>query len=170
MPFGPIRDFWSGTNYVERVDASSNVIPRTMQISNVAYDTIMIFDGFSQSQTVGGASIGDYSQFHFGGVNASGDPSYFGARSMGIMSHNPSGNPQDVANGIGSSSVSIAYADGHADTVYLSTILGDTKYCVAGSPWIVGTVTSNLGRVGDLQIKWNNTDQPRGYWTATAGD
>jgi type II secretory pathway pseudopilin PulG len=163
MPFGPIRDFLSGSNYVEPTDSLGNVIPRTCQISNVSYDTIMIFDGFTQS--LNGSD--DYSSWDFGGTPNDGCPNAFGARSIGVMSHNPSGSPQAVANGTTYASASMSYADGHCETIYIGTIAADTKYCSTG---IVTSPTNNLGRVGDIEIKWNNTNQPRGYWTATPND
>ena len=147
-PFGPIVDQPSGSYYVEPVGDA-----RTMRISNVSQDTIMLCDGFTQ---MGPAAIGgDYSACHFGGPTGNGCPLYFGVDSIGLASHN-------------GKSASIAFADNHCETVAKNTMLIDPKYST-GSPQIITSV-NNYGRPGDLQITWNNSNQPRGYWTGNKGD
>lgn len=146
FPFGPIMDNWNGTNWIEPAGTS-----RTMKISNVSSDTIMIFDGFTQS-----ISAGDRSAEHFGGTSSNGDPIYFGARSIGVMSHE-------------GEAASIAFADNHAETVFVGTMLKDVNYKgLFGG--IIGTSHSNTGRTGDFAFSWNNTNQPVGYWTANPND
>lgn len=152
-PFGPVFDQYNGTSYVEAVGVGTH----TMKISNVAQDTVMIFDGFNQQK---GSGAGDQSAEHFGGRNINGDPPAFCATSIGLASHE-------------GERASIAFADNHAEVVYKGTLLtekvnGHTSY-PAGSPSI-NTSPGFPGRVGDFGMQWNNGNGPKGRFSAEADD
>jgi prepilin-type N-terminal cleavage/methylation domain-containing protein/prepilin-type processing-associated H-X9-DG protein len=153
-PFGPCYTFLSSGYYIEEpnylVDPTGNTpYYRTMKFGNVAPDTILIVDGFSQTGTGG---YGDLSARNFGGGFS--DSPWEGVTSLGIQSHN-------------GKSVSIAFADNHAETVPYGTLIKDINYLQAG---LQGYPTSNGGRPGDLDIHWNNTGYPFGYWSGDWND
>jgi prepilin-type N-terminal cleavage/methylation domain-containing protein len=155
-PFGDVYDQSLGANsYGKLYNSAGTLVPRTIRFSSVAPDTVLIFDGFTQT-----SSFGDRSAEHFGGPSSSGDPGNFDFRSIGIQSHQ-------------GKSVSMAFADYHAETVLTGTLLKDSLYDVNLNPGstYVPVNTSNLGRTGDLQIyNWNGSNAPFGHWSGNDGD
>ena len=152
-PFGDVYDVPSGAQFGKLMNAAATaVVPRTMRFSDVAPDTILIFDGFTQS---GASNFGDRSAEHFGGTATGGDQGAFDVRSMGIQSHQ-------------GKSISVAFADYHAETISYGTLKKDASYIQNN---LVPASTNNLGRFGDLQIaQWNGSSGPYGHWSGNKND
>jgi prepilin-type processing-associated H-X9-DG protein len=149
FPFGPIRDYWTGSVFDEAPGTA-----QTMSISSVASSTIMLCDGFTSTGITGSVSA-EYSQFNFGGMTNQGAWQWMGTRSFGIASH-------------GYRNCSVAFFDGHAELVSKKELIQNANYG-AGSPAVITTI-KNSGRLGDIETKWNNTNSPSGYWTAEKYD
>jgi prepilin-type N-terminal cleavage/methylation domain-containing protein/prepilin-type processing-associated H-X9-DG protein len=168
-PFGPIFDQPTGSGtYTCLLDANGTPV-KTMRFSNVAPDTILIFDGFTQLGSTGG---GDTSAAHFGGTNGYngtnlGAWSYMDAKSLGTSAHN-------------GRSVNIAFADNHAETVLAGTLYKNSNFAAQSHPYTGFAVSSppsnpvtspnNYGRKGDMTIPYNNSSPAQGYWSGNAGD
>jgi prepilin-type processing-associated H-X9-DG protein len=113
----------------------------------------MLFDGFTQ-RGPSAMMNGDYSAMHFGGSYASGAGGRMGARTVGVASHNYE-------------SASVAFFDGHAESVLTGQFRKDPKYFCSLVPV---PVSDDRGRMNDVEIRWNNTNAPLGYWTGNRGD
>ncbi len=148
-PFGPV---WVkvGSAWVDS--------EQTMRLGSLASDTIMVVE----------AVRGDQEQSCRMFANTgNGDTGYSGIRSIGLGSHAISST---------GGAANMAFADGRAETVRLGDVLGNNRYYAnkanLGGPVVVpGTPSAlNHGTYGDVLIMWNNTNLPRGYWTAAKDD
>ena len=81
--------------------------------------------------------------------------SWNGIRSMGISNHYYR-------------TVSMGFADGHAETISKGNIIGDPTFdsSTGAGNYEVGA-NSNDGSMGDVSMYWNNTGHPKGRWNVT---
>jgi len=119
----------------------------------VSPDTILLLDSVRGSPGGGEQSMSylayDPSQIP---ANVQTVTGYGGIRSIAVSSHN-------------FKSASVAFFDGHAETVLESTFLNDTNY--HASHTLDPGNTAN-GCLGDVDILASSST--KGYWTAAAGD
>lgn len=118
---------------------------KTCKLSSVDPQSIMLVE------TVRGGQPGE--ERSAGEVNAAN--TFMAVRSIAITNH-------------GGRSGSMSFFDGHAEAVPVAELKNNfAKYQVVG---YVGPVNLNRGLPGDLEIKFNNSNAPRGLWTAKRGD
>jgi prepilin-type processing-associated H-X9-DG protein/prepilin-type N-terminal cleavage/methylation domain-containing protein len=116
----------------------------TLRLSQVAPDTIMVVE------SVRGSIEQTSKQFSNDGT------AWAGVRNLAVSSHD-----FRVAN--------IAFADGHAETVDRAYVFKDPKFDITGVLTPASPSWQTWGTLGDLSLP-NNTNRPRGYWTAAKGD
>lgn len=118
----------------------------TMRISAVANDTIMVAD------SVRGDQEQSSTLFRNDGVGA-----FAGIRNLSVTSHS-----NRFAN--------IAYADGRGETIQAGSIAKEPRYMFEQVITAATPNAANDGSLGDLKIRFNNTNLPRGFWTAARDD
>jgi prepilin-type N-terminal cleavage/methylation domain-containing protein/prepilin-type processing-associated H-X9-DG protein len=149
-PFGPVLRLVNGM----MVDTEE-----TMNIARVASDTILATECVRRNAgNVGNGSFGELSATVFiKGPSLS-------VTSISTSSHN----------GL---SASFAYFDGHAETITAKKLLtqmngiGSTQPMYRTLTFADYAASPNQGNIGDLLFnRWNNSDPPRGPWSAVRGD
>jgi prepilin-type processing-associated H-X9-DG protein len=116
----------------------------TMRLSQVAPDTIMVVESVR----------GDLEQSARAFSNDG--SAWYGVRNIAISSHD-------------SRAANIAFADGHAETVTKDYVFRNPKYDITGVLTFASTSWQTWGTIGDMVLP-NNTNRPRGHWTAARGD
>jgi prepilin-type N-terminal cleavage/methylation domain-containing protein/prepilin-type processing-associated H-X9-DG protein len=138
LPFGPMYDNHGA------------LLETTMQTGQVSPDTIMLLDSI-RGPGENSAAYLDYNPTKAQPENATG---YFTIRSVAISSHD-------------FKSATVAFFDGHAETVLRGTFLNDKQYHTSLTPDAgpFGNPVQNNGSYGDLDF-----NSGTGYWSAAAGD